>query len=182
MLTFSGQRNRLSRFVEIKQVLRSFNSENHRKCYQIILLTVRSIVTCDSRVSRAPPIHTLPAFLNLHGRRSIQRIIFMMAKRTFSILSDYCISQCDFYLINKDFRKQSVRRFYPANLEFPFLFCFLFSNSAVFTITDHKSLIHTCKNIIGKVRVTNHNSQAGGTPVARPFGFKIDFVTNCIFG
>ena len=82
---------------------------------------------------------------------------FMMAKRTYSILSDYCISQCYFYLINKDFRKQSVRRFYPANLEFPFLFCFLFSNSAVFTISDHKSLIHTCKNIIGKVRVTNHN-------------------------
>ena len=31
------------------------------------LLTVRPIVTCGSRVSRAAPNHTLPAFLNLHG-------------------------------------------------------------------------------------------------------------------
>ena len=32
-----------------------------------LLLTVRPIVTCGSRVSRAPPHYTLPAFLNLHG-------------------------------------------------------------------------------------------------------------------
>ena len=33
-----------------------------------LLLTVRSIVTRGSRVSRALPHHTLPAFLSLHGR------------------------------------------------------------------------------------------------------------------
>ena len=30
-----------------------------------LLLTARPIVTCGSRVSPAPPHHTLPAFLNL---------------------------------------------------------------------------------------------------------------------
>ena len=34
-----------------------------------LLLTVRLIVTCGSRVSRSPPRHTFPAFLNLHGRK-----------------------------------------------------------------------------------------------------------------
>ena len=33
-----------------------------------ILLTVRPMMTCDLRVSRAPPHHTLSAFLNIHGR------------------------------------------------------------------------------------------------------------------
>ena len=32
-----------------------------------VLLTILSIVTRGSRVSHAPPHHTLPAFLNLHG-------------------------------------------------------------------------------------------------------------------
>ena len=35
-----------------------------------VLLTVRPIVTCGSRVSRAPPHHTLPDFLNLHGSKN----------------------------------------------------------------------------------------------------------------
>ena len=38
-------------------------------CFVLVscVLTVRPIVTCSSRVSRAPPHHTLPAFQNLHG-------------------------------------------------------------------------------------------------------------------
>ena len=32
-----------------------------------LLLTDRPIVTCGSRVSRAPPHYTLPTFLNLHS-------------------------------------------------------------------------------------------------------------------
>ena len=34
---------------------------------------IQPIVTRGSRVSRAPPHHTLPAFLNLHGSKIIYR-------------------------------------------------------------------------------------------------------------
>ena len=37
------------------------------KIFICFAFTVRPVVTCGSRVSRAPPHHTLPAFLNLHG-------------------------------------------------------------------------------------------------------------------
>ena len=40
-----------------------------------LLLTVRPIVTCGSRVSPAPPHHTLPAFQNLHGILYLVKII-----------------------------------------------------------------------------------------------------------
>ena len=43
------------------------------------------ILTRGSRVSRAPPHHTLPAFLNLHGRTycSLQKAEFLRRIETY---------------------------------------------------------------------------------------------------
>ena len=48
-----------------------------------ILLTVRPIVKCGPRVSRAPPHHTLPASLNLHGRIQNDRTELLQRKIKF---------------------------------------------------------------------------------------------------
>ena len=60
-----------------------------------ILLTVRPIVTCGSRGSRAPPHHTLPTFLNLHG--STLSVTFIL---TFQIVFSPKILLTEYDLFN----------------------------------------------------------------------------------